>query len=163
MASPDLTAEYLRCILSYDPKTGAFTWHAPRPKIRVGDIAGTPGDEGYIIIKIDAKSYKAHRLAWLYMTGRWPKDQIDHENREKSDNRFDNLRERDNAGNCWNQGIRKNNTSGFKGVHWCKGKRKWQAAIGVRMKKIHLGFFDDLQKAGRAYLDAAARYHDPVP
>jgi hypothetical protein len=86
----ELTAERLRELLNYDPDTGVFTWRVrPVHSHRVGDIAGSVRTtRGYRLIGVAGRVYKAHRLAWLYMMGEWPKDQIDHINRDPSDNRF---------------------------------------------------------------------------
>lgn len=165
MAKPQLTAKYLRKIMNYDPDTGLFTWaieRRPSP-FKPGDKAGCKEGKGYISIKIDGASHKAHRLAWLYTTGKWPKDQIDHRNRIPDDNRFENLRECNTAENCQNQGLRSNNTSGFQGVHWRKDSRKWIARIMVNMKSIHLGYFDNAKEAGAAYAEAKAAYHIDSP
>ena len=159
MAKTNLTAKYLREILNYDPETGIFTWRIKRrtSRFKPGDIAGTPAAKGHLAIKIDGQSYKAHRLAWLYMIGEWPTDQIDHKNRVPNDNRFANLRDCNTATNCQNQGIRKNNRSGFKGI-W-KIQNRWKAAISVEMKRIYLGSFDTPEKASEAYMTAVKLYH----
>jgi hypothetical protein len=91
---------YLTSVLHYTPETGEFLWNLPRPKIRVGQRAGyKKKNTGYIYIEIDGKSYSAHRLAWFYVTGTFPKKQIDHINRNRSDNRYENLREATNSQN----------------------------------------------------------------
>jgi hypothetical protein len=165
MARPKLTAKYLREILNYDPRSGIFTWaieRRPSP-FKPGDRAGCIAAKGHIAIRIDGWTYKAHRLAWLYMTGEWPKDQIDHMNGIPDDNRFENLRECNNAENCQNQGVRSNNTSGVHGVWWSKTHRKWQTRISVNMKSIHLGFFDSLEEAGAAYAKAKIKHHIDSP
>lgn len=164
MAIAYVTSERLKELLDYCPETGLFRWRVNRrPKFKAGDIAGSTSTKGYRDIKIDEVSYRLHRLAWLYMTGEWPKDQLDHINGIKSDNRFANLREVTNAQNCQNQGKRKNNTSGFNGVHWSKRMHKWQVSISVNMKRIHLGYFDDPEQAGAVYELAKAKYHVHSP
>lgn len=159
MAKADLTAQYVRQILSYDPETGIFRWAIERrpSRFKPGSIAGGLAAKGHIAIKIDGQSYKAHRLAWLYMTGEWPHQQIDHRNRIPADNRFKNLRECTNPVNCQNQGIRKNNASGFAGVH--RFHKKWAASISINMTRIHLGSFDTPEEAAAAYMQAKNRLH----
>jgi len=157
MASNNITAKYLRQILNYNPDTGVFRWSRPRPKINVGDIAGGPAAKGHIAIKIDGQSYKAHRLAWLYMTGKWPNDQIDHINRTPDDSRLANLREVNTSENCQNQGIRKNNTSGYAGVS--KRGDKWRAMIQINKKAAFLGIFDTPEEAGATYMEAKKKHH----
>lgn len=87
-----------------------------------------------------------------------PKIQVDHKNGNGLDNQRENLRTATGRQNQYNQGIHRNNTSGFKGVYWQKSARKWRAFIKVRGKQVHLGLFDDPQKAAQAY-DIAAIHH----
>lgn len=89
-----LTVERLKALLEYEPETGAFRWKSPtNQRIRRGIATGRVGTKGYLYIGIDRKSYMAHRLAWLYVHGHWPLEQIDHINRIKTDNRIANLRD----------------------------------------------------------------------
>jgi hypothetical protein len=154
-----LTAERLRQVLHYDPRTGAWIWlvqnSARRP---AGSFAGEVKGSGYVIIGIDGLRYRAHRLAWLYMTGEWPKHQIDHKNTDRSDNRWINIRSATNVHNSFNRSANKNNTSGFKGVTWSKQRKKWFAKINVVGQQVHLGFFDDPAVASRAYEEAVQKY-----
>jgi hypothetical protein len=118
--------------LSYSPETGEFRWAAPRPKVRVGQIAGhIKKKTGYAFIEVDGKCYAAHRLAWFFMTGLEPTGQIDHINRNRSDNRFENLRIATNGQNRANS--RTTNKHGLKGVRfipWMKKEGKcWEAKI----------------------------------
>lgn len=101
----DLSADFLRHLLHYDPLTGVWTWMNPLPrsKMRRGDIAGRLTDQGRRQIRIASGFYYASRLAWLYMTGEWPKDQIDHINRIKDDDRWENLREATQSQNSFNR------------------------------------------------------------
>lgn len=128
---------HLKEILNYNPETGIFTWKSRRPRIRVGQIAGSKNNERYVNIKIDGILYKAHRLAWLYMTGEWPKDQIDHINGIRDDNRFCNLREVTNASNQWNKTHNKNNKAGYKNLYVYRNKRTglsyWR--VGIKHNK----------------------------
>jgi len=89
-----LTAERLRERLRYDAETGAFTRRVGSGHARAGEMAGTVHSTGYVRITIDGGKYTAHHLAWLYVHGVWPSDQIEHINRKRSDNRIANLRER---------------------------------------------------------------------
>jgi len=139
-----LTQDYLKNILDYNPETGDFTWLiTPGKRIKAGCIAGSVNGLGYLIIKINNKNYKAHRLAMLYMTGKWPKDQADHINHIKNDNRIVNLREATDEENSKNAPKRKDNTSGITGVLWHSRDKVWQAQIAVTGKRKHLGYFDD--------------------
>ena len=101
----DLTADLLRHLLHYDPLTGAWTWVNPLPHSRMqrGDTAGRIMDNGRRQIRIASGFYYSSRLAWLYMTGEWPKDQMDHINRIRDDDRWENLREATQSQNSFNR------------------------------------------------------------
>src|SRR6202035_1518813 len=162
MANGDIiTAARLREILHRDLETGVFTWRITRSgKARTGGIAGCVNSAGYIQIRIDRRLYYAHRLAWLYMTGAWPKKAIDHINRDPSDNRWSNLRDLATKSlNGANTGLRTDNTSGFNGVTWAARSRKWNAQIRVNGYLIHLGYFDNPVHAAVAYRQAALKFH----
>jgi len=168
----DIDAAFVRSILDYDPETGVFTWR-PRPIEHFkterawkiwntrfsGTFAGGVDGNGYCQIAIDNKRYKSHRLAWLYMTGEWPKDQIDHVNMTRADNRFCNMREATNSENGGNRGAQCNNTSGYKGVNWRNDKSRWRAKIRSNGKDIHLGYFDCPAAASFAYQISADKHH----
>jgi len=154
-----ITQEQLKEILHYNPETGIFTWRTKAAvRIKIGDVAGFVCDTRYIRIKIKGKPYVAHRLAWLYVYGVWPKEQIDHINHDRADNRIINLREVTHQENQKNQSMRKANTSGVCGVSWEKGVRKWRARITVKGIKISLGCFADKDAAIRARKSADAKY-----
>lgn len=146
-----ITLQELKGCFFYDPVTGIFIRKKPVANCsRVGEIAGHRNKKGYIIIKFRQRAYKAHRLAWFYMTGKWPDDQIDHVNRDKSDNRFSNLREADNSLNVHNIGIQKNNTSGFKGVSYDQKLNKYRAYLDYRGKRYFLKLHDTALEASIA-------------
>lgn len=96
---------------------------------------------------IDGENYLAHRLAWLYVYGEWPKNQIDHINRIKTDNKIKNLRDVTNSTNQHNNAIRRHNTSGTTGVMTLKSKNSWGAQIYVNNKRIYLGVFKTKEEA----------------
>lgn len=151
----------LLTILRYDPADGVFYWNSSRPKVRVGQRAGHLHHKGYVNIEIDGKHYSAHRLAWFYITGSMPADQIDHINGNRSDNRIANLRQATNGQNRANS--KNNNPHGLKGVRripWiAEGKRCWQASIRHNKKSIYLGCFHTKEEAHSAYCDAARKLH----
>ncbi|KXJ56550.1 MAG: hypothetical protein AXW12_00525 [Thalassospira sp. Nap_22] len=150
-----ITQEELKAILSYDQETGAFTWlsaHGPMPK---GMTAGTLNKTGYIHIQINGRRYGAHRLAWLWMTGEWPKRQIDHRNNIRNDNRWTNLRKATKSQNCANSLTYKTNTTGFRGVSWHQRDQVYIAAIGGRVNRRHIGTFRSKEDAARAYDEVA--------
>ena len=154
-----LTAERLREVLSYHKLSGKFTWLIHRNKSLVGKVAGTIDSNGYVLIRIDGRLYRACRLAYLYVEGMWPAHQIDHKNLDKADDAWLNLRPATNSQNSMNKAILKANTSGFKGVYWLKRERKWLAAITVNKKLKRLGTFRDREAAYRSYLCAAEKLH----
>lgn len=161
-----LTAERLREALHYDHETGVFTWRSRTSnRVKIGDIAGAIDLNGYRLIGVDGRLYKAHRLAWLYVYGRWPVKQIDHINGVRDDNRFANLREATSGENHQNITRRSDNTSGFIGVTWHRQNMKWMAQIRVDGRYHYLGCFNTSEEANAAYLKAKADLHtfQPVP
>ena len=155
-----ITAERLRQVLHYDPETGAWTWLVTNSNAApTGSIAGCVFNDGYRYIRIDWRLYKASRLAVLYMTGKWPKDKVDHHDLNRSNDRWKNLREATSGQNNMNVSKRKDNTSGLKGVTWAKREKKWAANIQLNKKQHHLGYFDCPAAAHLAYVLASADLH----
>ena len=155
-----LTQDRLKDLLIYDEHTGLFRWIKPTgTRIKAGSVAGTLSDNGYVKISIDRKLYRAHRLAWLYVYGHFPDNELDHVNRVKSDNRIENLRPATCAENQQNQPKRRTNKSGVVGVCWYKRTGKWRAQITAGRVKYHLGYFDNLEDALCARAIAKAKYH----
>ena len=153
-----MTAEKLHELLNYCPDTGIFTWIKRKGKL--GKIAGSI-NQGYIRIGINKIYYRAHRLAWLYMTGKWPTKEIDHINGNKSDNRFCNLREADRNINC--QNLQKsridNKSSALLGAYPCKGTNRWRSQIFKDGKIIHIGCFSTPEAAHIAYINVKRSLH----
>lgn len=159
-----ITRERLMELLDYDPETGIFVWRVARnSRTRAGSIAGAVATHstGYQCrrIGIDGRSYLAHRLAWLYLHGRWPVDQIDHIDNDSLNNRIANLREARHAENMRNRGAQANNVSGLKGVSWDKKSRKWYAAIKCNGRMQSIGRFERIEDAASAYEATARRIH----
>lgn len=149
-----LTLDRLRELLVYDPISGAFRWIARAGRCRAGDIAGCDDGQGYIVIRIDGKPYKAHRLAWVYMTGEWPEPTTDHINGERADNCWRNLREASQSQNQANKRAVMSST-GYKGVCWSKRKNRFLATVKKDGKQYRLGFFRTAEAAHEAYKRAA--------
>lgn len=146
-----VTLDRLRELFDYNQKTGIFVRKVRCGHFKHGTVAGTPTEKGYIRINIDGKHYYAHRLAWFYVRGRWPKGDIDHREMVKNDNRFSELRAATRAQNMQNSLAKSNNKSGFKGVSWSKHANKWRATIQINGKWKFLGYFDSAQAAHSAY------------
>jgi hypothetical protein len=152
-----LTIDYLKTILDYNPLTGDFTW---KQKLSSTGPAGSKAGcikstDGYVQIQINKRKYRAHRLAWFYLKGKWPKKYIDHINHNRSDNRIENLRECTDSTNQANRRISRNNTSGYKGVYWSRRKQQWEARIKKDGKSYNLGHYDNKEGAYKAYCKAA--------
>ena len=145
-----LTQEEVKNLLSYDENTGVFTWRKQKGPVRAGSVAGYVNKKGYMVVGIDGKSHRAHRLAWLYCYGELPSDDIDHINHDKLDNRISNLRVVTNSENHRNVKISSLNTSGYTGVSFCKNKGKWTVRISDGVKYLNLGYFTDKSDAVKA-------------
>ena len=155
-----ITQKQLKQLLHYDPTTGVFRWRVSRSNgVKIGDIAGWNGGKGYACLSVGGKIYKAHRLAWLYMTGNWPAEEIDHIDCCRNNNKFSNLREATRSQNRCNSKIHPSNTSGYKGVSWHTRYNKWIAHIKINNKKIYLGYFLSAEAAHYAYVAASKAYH----
>lgn len=155
-----LTQARLKEVLHYDARTGVFVWRQPAGRwgrIPAGTVAGNISHPG-ICIRIDGKLYLAHRLVWLYVFGRWPDDQIDHRDLDRTNNALLNLREANNSQNQGNQPLDKTNKSGYKGVSWSKSCNKWLANISIDNKSKYLGLFDTPEDAHAAYVAAASAH-----
>lgn len=157
-----LTQARLKELLHYDPLTGTFTWLVSRGRLaKAGQVAGSLNGDGYWQIKIDGVTYKAHRLAWLYMKGEWPPHEVDHWDTDRGNNRWANLRSATDEENRRNSGLPRNNTSGVRGVTWHKPSGKWVAQIGVGKaavrKTLNLGYFSEIGDAAAARRAAEIR------
>src|SRR5882757_747966 len=144
----------LREVLHYNSKTGLWIWKISTARCRkIGEYAGSRMKDGYEIISIDGKRYMAHRLAFLYMKGAFPKQQVDHIDGDKSNNSWSNLRHASPRENKRNQPKLSSNKSGYKGV--CSIRNKWRSQIRIDDGKLlHLGNFDTPEDASVAYEQA---------
>ena len=160
--SYDVTHIQLTDAFEYDHFLGRFKWKTARPHttIKAGDIAGSHNKvTGYRHVRIGKGKYLEHRLVWFYVYKVWPNNTIDHVNADRSDNRIENLREASPNDNQHNRGKPKTNTSGYKGVSWCKRKLQWHVSIKRNNKNINIGYFDNILVAANAYKQAAHKYH----
>lgn len=160
MTINNLTQERLKAVIHYDATTGIFRWrYSVANRVKPWDVAGVTDADGYHRIRINGRAYLSHRLAWLYVYGSFPSIGLDHMNRNKQDNRINNLREATKAENAQNVSKRKDNTSGLVGVHFHKANRKWIAYISVNKQRKHLGVFDSAEDAHEAYAKAKLQLH----
>lgn len=127
--------------------------------MNVGDVAGSMDNEGYWRLCVNGQRYGAHRLAWLYMTGTLPKEEIDHIDTNPLNNSWGNLRKATRRQNVANTSMRSDNWSGFKGVSWSKKHRRWVAQANIGGKRKWLGYFLDARSAHKAYSDAILVEH----
>ena len=174
MAKVDsITPDILRQLLRYEPETGKLYWK-PRPaemfknkqaygawntKFAGKEAFATISDNRYRCGEVFDRWYRAHRVVWAVHYGEWPKDEIDHVDGDGLNNRISNIREATRSENTRNQGNRKTNTSGFKGVSRVSGAKPYQARIRVNGKRISLGYHATAEAAHAAYCEAAKKYH----
>jgi hypothetical protein len=155
----ELTVDELKALLTYDPITGDFRWNLTPKRTSLSRVAGCVDTIGYLIIRIRGKGYKAHRLAWLYMHGEWPKQCLDHINGVRSDNRMENLREVSTRENSQNKGRhRAGKAAGITAP--CRNHPKWTASIMIKGKSTYLGSFLTEQEAHEIYSQAVASVNE---
>ena len=158
MKKRKITRKRLKELLDYNEDSGEFRWKARSSNVvKIGELAGT-SHRGYIKIGLDGETYKAHHLAYLYMTGKYPQSQIDHINHDKSDNSWRNLRTATQGENMKNQPLKATNKSGCHGVYFDSPTRKWRAQIINNKRKIHIGLYADLEDAIAARKNAEVKY-----
>ena len=151
-----INKEYLNNIFDY--KDGHLYWKVAKQKIRIGDKFGCIRQDGYVVGTLDLKSWREHRLIFMWHYGYLP-NEIDHIDGNPSNNSIENLRQADRSKNGMNQKLNSRNTSGVKGVSWRKDKQKWDVRVKVNQKNKHLGYFDDLELAELVVQEGRNKYH----
>jgi hypothetical protein len=152
MRKDELTGSWLEKVLSYDPLTGVFLWKVNLGgRLRAGTRAGCPNEAGYTLISIFGRHYRASCLAWLWMTGKWPREEVDHKDCNPANDAFGNLREATSAQNKWNTRIQKNHSGNLKGAYFHAQTGKWRAQIMKHRKLYCLGLFVTEEEAHAAY------------
>lgn len=126
----------------YNPDTGMFTY------IKSGKLIDNKNKLGYVRVSIEGKRYLAHRLAIVYMGGELKdKEEVDHLNRVKNDNRYSNLIVGTSRDNKMNRDLQDNNHTGVNGVSFCKTNSMYEANVKTQGRKIFLGYYDSLHDA----------------
>ena len=141
--------ERLKQLFDLDVATGTLRWRVARRSVKAGDVAGAKRLDGYAHVCIDGQFFQSHRVVFAISNGYWP-EQVDHANGIRDDNRPVNLREATASKNRCNAARPRNNTSGVKGVYWCKQIGKWKARVGFARKTYYVGVFDDIADAADA-------------
>ena len=160
-----MTIQKITELLDYNSETGVFTWKVMRGGKRSGTRAGTEiripqrhGLQIYRSIRLNKRHYLEHRLAWRIVYGDIPSGmQIDHINRNPSDNRISNLRLVTQSANNMNTKLHGNNTSGIRGVSWHKQIKRWIAELRWNGKKYHIGCYVSKDEAAAARKEAEER------
>lgn len=123
----------VRTRFNYDKLTGIFTYNFSCGSAKIGSEAGNLDTHGYVRIRIEGKLHYAHRLAYFYVTGEDPLEfQIDHEDLNRENNKWNNLRKVSQPENMWNTVKPSTNTSGIKGVNWNKTNKAWYGEIKIK-------------------------------
>jgi hypothetical protein len=152
----NLTRERLQDLYTYNPETGVLT--SKRLDRPVGY-----NNAGYLVVELNNKHVKIHRIIWMLVHGRWPDPMLDHINGIKTDNRLCNLREVSAKQNLENSPIKKSKSglprSGYKGVHFSRKSKNWVAQIGHNKKTFYLGTYKTPEEASEAYTKAAKIFH----
>lgn len=155
-----MTAETARILFDYCPETGVLSWKTPPRGIEAGSPVKVRFQEGYQRFTTRGLNYSVHRVAWLLMTGEWPKANIDHKDGDRANNRWTNLRDVSTAVNAQNAvAPQSNNVSGMRGVHQTSRSTRWYAQIQVAGKRRNLGAFRTQEEAQAAYLAAKRKLH----
>lgn len=153
-----ITQDYLHQVFDY--VDGHLIWKMKvGPRVKVGEKCGHLRKDGYVQIIFQRKVYSAHRLIWFYVYGVWPKEEVDHIDGNKSNNKIENLRDVTKSQNQQNRKKTKSNTSGWKGVFLDVRNNKWYGKITVNKKKQYLGYFATAHEAHLAYCEAAKKLH----
>lgn len=155
MKTPNISHQRVRDLLDYDEETGVFTWRQRVGNVAAGTRAGSILSCNRRQLEVDGISIKTSRLAWFYVTGEWPSRNLDHKDCNSLNDAFQNLRECSQTQNQGNRRRPSNNSSGYKGVHYCNTNKTYLARVRFKGKCFCLGSFDDPEKAHAAYVAKA--------
>ena len=153
-----ITQEFLKEHLEY--RDGHLWWVKPTSiRVKIGQQFGSCHNGGYRRGMLKSKNCYEHRLIWFYHYGKWPKDQIDHINGVKDDNRIENLREATKQQNSFNRKSGKDSSSTYKGVSWDKQSKKWEGRYTYKGKSYFIGYYATEEEAAEAYRKATEHLH----
>lgn len=153
--------ETVKKLFHYDAESGILLWRNGNGRnVKPWQEAKAPNGHGYYTAKVDGKTHLAHRLAWLYVYGEFPKEDIDHKNRIRNDNRLCNLREVSRTDNCQNISLPTHNKSGHIGVSWIKSHNAWTVYVKVDKKNKWLGYYKNLDDAIAARKAGEKQYYN---
>ena len=147
--------EYVNEYLSYDKETGNLYQKKKRPKVKVGQLAGGITPYGYRFIQLNGRKYPAHHIVWMFETGAFPSQTLDHIDGNPLNNKFSNLREVTTKQNTENRGKQKNNKTGYKGVSFNNRLQKYVAQIQHNYQPIYIGIYQTAYEAHLAYEEKA--------
>jgi hypothetical protein len=155
-----ITQSELKELLNYDKETGIFIRiKSNSNRAKVNCVAGNIRKDGYLEVRVCKKSYLQHRLAWLYIYGKFPDKLIDHINGNRNDNRIENLREVDYKENTYNSKVRSDNKSGVRCVSWNKKSQSWEVRVKVDKKLKHFGSYKELDDAAKVAEKVRKEHH----
>lgn len=175
----DISPEMIRQLFDYNPDTGVLTWKTRTPDMFedgghsaahtcaawnakfAGKTTGCADNKGYLVVGINNKNYFAHRVIWCLVHGEWPNGEVDHHDLNPCNNTIGNLRDLTQAENSRNREKNSNNTSGAKGVSYCRRTKKYAAIIWFERTPYFLGRFKTVQEASAAYDAASTALHGP--
>lgn len=162
----DLKASEVRALFTYDKDEGILRWRnasGRHGRYPAGSRAGSPNADGYLQVRVNGQSYRTARLIWLYVTGEWPKHQVDHEDRNPANDKWENLREATQSQNKANSGKYKAEKAScsLKGVQAVQKRKsiRYRAIATKDGVRRHLGYFDTPEQAHAAHLKASEELH----
>lgn len=160
----DLKAEEVRALFTYDKVDGVLRWRNASGRygrFPAGSAAGSPNAEGYLQVRVNGRSYRSCRLIWLYVTGEWPRHQVDHIDRNSANDKWENLREATGTQNKANSSKYRDTSCHLKGVQAVQKRKsiRYRAVATKGGQSFHLGYFDTPELAHAAYLKASKELH----